>query len=62
LQDQFGKVAGAALAQTVPGHSQGAAAKKNTPSKTAKKTASAKTAARPKVAVKQKTAKSVEGQ
>lgn len=62
LQDQFGKVAGAALAQTVPGHNQGTAAKKGAPGKTAKKTGSAKTAASPQVAVKRKTAKSVEGQ
>jgi hypothetical protein len=59
VQDQFGKVAGAALAQTVPGRGLGgtAAEKKSTNAKTAKKTAAAKTRSGKKVTAKRNSVK-----
>lgn len=60
LQDQFGKVAGAALAQTVPGRGLGATApaKEGASAKSAKRTAPSKTRSGKKVAAKRSSVKS----
>jgi hypothetical protein len=60
VQDQFGKVAGAALAQTVPGRGLGATApaKEGVSAKSAKKTGPSKTRSGKKVAAKRSSVKS----